>query len=221
MSESESFIQEVTEEVRRDRLYQMARRYGWIPVVVILAIVGGAAWNEWRKSRERSEAQAFGDALIAALNSPEETARDRALSGTLGSEEAAPFLALMRAADKTGSEDLEAASEMLQEIAGNTEIDRSYSDLAALKLVLLGDDGVDANTRAQLLDRLSAAGAPYRILALEQQAIALAAEGEVDAARVAAENVLREPGLTQPIVQRIGQLLVILGTADDSAAEDG
>ena len=43
MSETDSFIDEVNEEVRRDRLYAALRRYGWIAIVAVLAIVGGAA----------------------------------------------------------------------------------------------------------------------------------------------------------------------------------
>ena len=41
MSETDSFIDEVNEEVRRDRLYAALRRYGWIAIVAVLAIVGG------------------------------------------------------------------------------------------------------------------------------------------------------------------------------------
>ena len=55
MSESESFINEVTEEVRRDRLFRLARRYGWIAVVAVLVIVGAAAVNEWRKAQADKE----------------------------------------------------------------------------------------------------------------------------------------------------------------------
>ena len=36
MSDTDSFIDEVTEEVRKDRLYGYLRRYGWIAVLVIL-----------------------------------------------------------------------------------------------------------------------------------------------------------------------------------------
>ena len=38
MSESDSFIQEVTEEVRRERLFRYLRRYGWIGVVAVVVI---------------------------------------------------------------------------------------------------------------------------------------------------------------------------------------
>ena len=74
MSNTDSFIEEVTEEVRRDRLFGLFRKYGWIGGVVVLGIVGGAAWNEWSKARNEARAQAFGDAIIDALDTgtPEE-----------------------------------------------------------------------------------------------------------------------------------------------------
>ena len=50
MSETDSFIEEVAEEVRRDRLFKMFRRYGWIAALVVIVIVGAASWNEYRKA---------------------------------------------------------------------------------------------------------------------------------------------------------------------------
>ncbi|MGR3466542.1 MAG: hypothetical protein ACU0CI_01575, partial [Shimia sp.] len=67
MSETDSFIAEVDEEVRRDRMMGYLRRYGWIAVLLILIIVGGTAYNEWSKARSEASAQATGDALTAAL----------------------------------------------------------------------------------------------------------------------------------------------------------
>ena len=64
--ESDSFISEVSEEVRRDRLYAALRRYGWLIAAAGLLIVGGAAVNAWRKARQRAQAEAAGDAMRAA-----------------------------------------------------------------------------------------------------------------------------------------------------------
>ena len=68
MSNNDSFIDEVTEEVRRDKLFAAFRKYGWIGAVVVIGIVGGTAWNEWQQSREAARAQAFGDAVLDALD---------------------------------------------------------------------------------------------------------------------------------------------------------
>ena len=80
MSNTDSFIDEVNEEVRRDKLYGYLRRYGWIAVLVILVIVGGAAFNEYRKSQAEAKAQALGDAMLAALSNDEPTDRAAALA---------------------------------------------------------------------------------------------------------------------------------------------
>ena len=58
VSNPESFIDEVTEEVRRDRLFAIFRKYGWIGVVIVLGVVGGTAYNEWSKSKDAARAQA-------------------------------------------------------------------------------------------------------------------------------------------------------------------
>ena len=47
MHESDSFISEVSEEVRRDRLFATLRRYRWLIAAVVLLLVGGAAFNAW------------------------------------------------------------------------------------------------------------------------------------------------------------------------------
>ena len=65
MSNPESFIDEVTEEVRRDKLFGYLRRYGWI------GIVAGAADRRRCRveriaegARRRPRAEAFGDAVL-------------------------------------------------------------------------------------------------------------------------------------------------------------
>ena len=63
MSETDSFIEEVTEEVRRDRLFAFFRRFGWILVLTIILIVGYAAWTEWQKSQFEASARVFGEKI--------------------------------------------------------------------------------------------------------------------------------------------------------------
>ncbi|WP_444430684.1 hypothetical protein ACTTAM_06615 [Rhodobacter capsulatus] len=67
MDHTDSFIDEVTEEVRRDRLFAAFRKYGWIGVVAILGLVGGSAYVEWSKTQRAARAEAFGDGILSAL----------------------------------------------------------------------------------------------------------------------------------------------------------
>ena len=86
MSDTDSFIEEVSEEVRRDRLYGYMRKYGWIAVLAILALVGGAAYNEYSKAQARAKAQTAGDAILAALEADEPDARVAALEAVRGQD---------------------------------------------------------------------------------------------------------------------------------------
>jgi hypothetical protein len=66
VSNPESFIDEVSEELRRDRAVYYLRKYGWIALLVVALIVGGTAWNEWRKASAQASAEAFGEAVLGA-----------------------------------------------------------------------------------------------------------------------------------------------------------
>jgi hypothetical protein len=73
--DSDSFVSEVSEEVRRDRLFAALRRYGWLIAALVVLIVGGAAYYEWRKLSRQAAAQAAGDALRAAYAAPDAATR--------------------------------------------------------------------------------------------------------------------------------------------------
>ncbi|MEM1429587.1 MAG: hypothetical protein AAGG09_09030 [Pseudomonadota bacterium] len=211
MSETDSFIDEVSEEVRRDRLYGYLRRYGWIGALGVVVIVGGAAFNEYRKAQIRAEAEALGDNLLAALESDEAAERRSALDGVVAEGQAADIVALLSAAERVVDEDPGGAAELLRPLAQNPDAPAVYADLAALKLVLLGDAALEPTTRAQLLERLALPGAPYAALAREQQALMLAAEGRNEDALEAAQILFQEDGLTPSLRQRLAQFIIALG----------
>jgi hypothetical protein len=67
MANTDSFIDEVNEEVRRDRLFAFFRKWAWLAILIVVIAVGGAAYLEYRRAQTEAAAQAFGDSLIAAL----------------------------------------------------------------------------------------------------------------------------------------------------------
>lgn len=213
MSETDSFIEEVTEEVRRDRLYKLFRKYGWIGVALVVLVVGGTAWTEWTKSQARHEAQVFGDAILAALDSDDAAARAVALE-QIGAGDAAgrtAVLGFLAADEALKSGDRDGALTRLQALAADTNLADSYRQLAELKSVILADADMPAADRDAALSRLAAAGAPYRVLALEQQALVLAKEGKTDEALGLFNQILNEPDVTAGLRRRASQMIVVLG----------
>jgi hypothetical protein len=216
MSQADSFIDEVNEAVRRDKLFLMLKKYGWIAILIVVLIVGGAAWNEYRKASARAEAEALGDTVLAAMDTSEPAARASTLETVAADGDAEAVVALLQAAGELGAENPKAAADLLRPLATDTSVPQVYSDLAAFKMVLLGEAAFGAQERDQVLNRLAQPGAPYRNLALEQRALDLAAAGQTEEAMAAARSLLEEPGLTQDLMQRIAQLIVALGGEPDT-----
>ena len=212
MSNTDSFIDEVTEEVRRDRLFRLFRRYGWIALVVVLAVVGGAAWNEYSKARDWAEAQATGDALRAALGAADPAARAEALAGIAVADGAAAALAdFLRADNLIAAGEDPAAAELLAAIAARQDVPPVYRSLAELKSAILSAGTMAPAERLAVLDRLAQPGAPFRAIALEQKALAHLEAGERDAAVAALRAILDSPQATPGLRQRATQMMVTLG----------
>ncbi|MGL5008953.1 MAG: hypothetical protein ACRC6I_03670 [Paracoccaceae bacterium] len=209
MSNNDSFIDEVTEEVRRDKLYAMFRKYGWIGVVAVLGIVGGTAWNEWRQSQEAARAQGFGDAVLDAfdLGAPEE--RIAALKDVPATGAQAGLLGLMLSTDPEA--DKTAALAALDAVAADQALSPLYRDLAVLRRVMVaGTDSPLAERRAAL-EGIAVAGRPYRVLAQEQLAVLLIEEGKPDEAVAMLTALLSDQEATPGLRMRAAQLIVALG----------
>ena len=210
MSESDSFIQEVSDEVRRDNLYRMMRKYGWIAILAVILLVGAAAWTEYTKAQARAQAEARGDAMLAALSENDLAARAEAFDALDTSGESAAVTALMAAAAQQDAGETATAIATLDALATNGAVPQVYRDLAAFKSALL-DAGTDPATRRQKLETLAAPGQPFALLAQEQLALADLAQGDRDAAVTRLTAILEDAGVTQGLRDRAQTLMVSLG----------
>jgi len=218
VSNSDSFIDEVTEEVRRDRLFGGFRRYGWIGVLAVLALVGGAAWNEWSKAQTAAAAQAKGDAILAALVPPDAAARAEALAGVTIAENGAPVPAMLLAAAQDQVGDQAGARVTLQALAADPAAPQLYRDLAAFKAMLLAPADMALADRLAGWQALAAPGATLRLLASEQMALAYLAAGERDQAVTALDAIVQDAEVTPGLRERVQGLMVALGETIDAGA---
>lgn len=207
MSNTESFVDEVNEELRRDRLYALMRRYGWIAVLAILLLVGGAAWSEWSKARKAAAAQARGDAILAALELPDAAARAEALAGGEG-----VVARLSEAAARAEAGDAVGALALLQAVGADESLSQTYRDLAHFKAALSAED---AGTSRPLLEQIAAPGRPFALLAREQIAMIELGSGAQDAAIATLTGIYQDAETGPGQKQRISSLLIALGATPD------
>jgi hypothetical protein len=207
VSNTESFIDEVTEEVRRDRLFAYMRRYGWIAVVVVLGVVGSAGWTEYTRAKATAEAQAKGDAILAAFEVEDDAERLAALAA-LPQSEVGAFLA---ASEYQITGDAAAAAATLDALAANPDVPQTYRDIAAFKSALAQADTLEPEALKSLFAPLAIPGSPLRLLAMEQIALADLKAGDQEAAIAGMNAILEDAGVTRGLRDRLSSLIVALG----------
>ncbi len=212
MSEIDHFIEEVTEEVRRDRLFALYRKYGWMVALAVVLIVGGAAYNEYRKAQEVAMARMTGDALLAALSANEAQARARALAGLeANTPDANAIVRMTEAAAQVEAGNIEAAVAALDRVASDGEVAVIYRDIAAFKALTLQADSLPPETLRQRFSALARPGGALRLLAEEQLALIDIAQGATQAALERLESIRQDAEASPALQQRVTRLIIALG----------
>jgi hypothetical protein len=209
VSNPDSFIEEVTEEVRRDRLFAVFRKYGWIAGLLVLGLVGGTVWTEWSKSRAEARAEAFGDALIDALDQGTPAERREALQAIPTDGAQTALLQLIIASDP--DEDPAATLAALDKVANDATVPVVYRDLAVLRRVLVGGVDLPLADRRSALQSIAQPGRPYRTLAEEVLAYLLVEEGKLDEAIAAMTTLIQDQEASSALRARLGQMVTALG----------
>ncbi|MGB1208456.1 MAG: hypothetical protein ACPG7W_04600 [Paracoccaceae bacterium] len=216
MSNNESFIDEVTEEVRKDRLFALYRRYGWIAALVVVAIVGGAAWTEFTKAQARAQAEALGDAVMAALEPEDPQTRISALqqipAETAG---ARAVVAMLTAAEQANEVQAAAAAATLDGVARDTDVPEIYRQIASFK-ALTQDADAPLAARRVAFESLARPGNPLRLLAQEQLALIEIEAGDRTAAVAQVQAILEDAEVTAGLTRRANQLLIALGATPEN-----
>ncbi|CAM8641165.1 hypothetical protein MCEREM30_01957 [Paracoccaceae bacterium] len=217
MSNPDSFIEEVTEEVRRDRLFAMFRKYGWIGGLLVVAIVGGAAYSEWQKAQALARAEGFGEAMLDALDIGGASER-RAAMGSVPADGAQLALrALMVASDP--AEDKAAALAALDALIADVTQPEIYRDMAQLRRVMVAGTDMALADRRAALEGISAPGRAFRVMAAEQLAYLMLEEGNTEAAIAALATLMQDQEATQGLRARAAQMITALGGSLPETAE--
>ncbi|TCT42162.1 tetratricopeptide repeat protein [Martelella mediterranea] len=171
-NQDDSFIREVNEELRSDRMRDAWRRYGRILIALaILLVLGTAGWRGWEYWQSRQAAES-GDVFLSALTAIENGNLDAAKE-TLDQLEAEghgayPVLAQLRAATLLAEDgDTAAAISAFSRIGKDRSIPAAVRDAAKLRAGwLLVDTGTYDQVSAEV-ESLSSDGNPFRFSARE------------------------------------------------------
>ena len=210
MSDTDSFLQEVSEELRRDRLYRNIRKYGWIAILLVIVIVGAATYREYLKSQ--AEAELFGTSIIDALN--ERNAADRISKLqkiNAPGENAKAVVAMLVSAESIGNETASLEMSNLSDAIEVSSIDPHYRDLLNFKTLLKSSEIMNLDERLKAFSALSKPGNPFRLLAEEQMVLIELELGNTDSAIEKISQILLDAELTAGLRNRATQMMIALG----------
>jgi hypothetical protein len=216
MSNTDSFIEEVTDEVRRDKLYAALRKYGWIGILAVAAIVGGAAYSEYNKAQARAQAEATGDSMLAALQLDESAERAAALALVeVNNPSVSAIVSLMTAAEQSSAGETILANETLQSVANAQDLPLIYRQIASFKALGLSAAELPVEERRAGYEALSQPGNPLRLLVTEQLGLIDIEAGDTAAALVVFQGIIDDSEATADLQQRSVQLMIALGAEPD------
>ena len=206
MSNTDSFIEEVTEEVQRDKLYGLIKRWGWVAALGVVLLVGGAAYNEWRKASNAAAAQSFGDSILERLDG---TYSDDGLAELVVADPVQSAVAgHLAAAQALSQGERDAALAELESVQNDPDASPIYQELAALKAALALPPDAEASARIAAFDAITG---PFRTVAQEQKALVLISSGDTEGALTILRGLAQAADATGGLRRRASEMIVALG----------
>jgi hypothetical protein len=214
---------EVDEELRAERAQQLLKRYGGLIVAAILLIVGAVVgWQGWSWYEARQDRAAAAQYLIAmnianaTAAGSSEASRTAAIAtfsklATALPKGYATLARLREAALKADAGDLQGATELWDQVAGDSSADPLLRDLASL---LWAQHQIDTGDPSLLQARLKALAAPenpWHALAEEQLALLDLRLGKTDQARTSLRRLAQDATAPNGVRGRASGLLSRLG----------
>jgi hypothetical protein len=208
---------EVDEDVRREQLEQLWKRYGkYVIAAICLVIAAVAAWRgyDYWLNRRAGEIGAAYDAAAKLAEEGKHSEAEMAFArivadGTPGYK----VLARLREANEIAQRDPKAAIAAYDKIAGETAGQPLISEVASVRAALLVADTAKFDELAQRLEPLAQPAGSFRHTARELLALSAWRNGDSAAARRWADAARNDPGAPSGVRSRMEVLESLLSDA--------
>ena len=209
-------FREVDEDLRRENLEKVWKRYGkGILALVLVVVLGVAGFQGWR-TYDLQQRQAQSDQFAAALSTAQDGDTGAAIAAL--SELSDPsgggytgLAALERARLLADAGDVEGAVAIWDRVAADSGLGPGFRDVATFLSVLNQIETGDTEALRQRLEPLAAADAPFRGSAWELMAVLALRDGATSSARDLYTKISDDRELPAGLRARAAQMLAALG----------
>lgn len=202
MVESESFIKEVSEEVKRDRLFKALNKFKWPLFALIVLLVGAVGGYEYYKFDKKSRAQKNGEFLISAIESLKENGQT--VTEKIDNKFTSVLIKLNEAKYFEEKGDMKSASAAYNHIISKYGENKFFNHYSKFHLYLMDPaKSLGDVKKIKILDELSAPDSPLKLLALEQKLYLYVKINDLENIKSQVDLILSNQGITPEQVTRI------------------
>jgi len=213
---NEGFLREVDDALREQEVIDAFRRYGMIAGAAILAILVALGAYLWWDNHRTAQLGEQGEQLTLALDQVEAGKLDAgasqlagiAASGSPGAKTAAR---LLQAGILVEQNKVPEARKLFAAVAADADAPQPYRDLATIRDVALGFDGMAPQDVVARLKPLAVPGKPFFGSAGELLGVAYIKQGRNDLAGPLFAAISREKAAPDSLRRRARQMAGLLG----------
>lgn len=225
---NEAFIREVDEELRREQMSNIGKRYGlWIIVAVLVALAAFGGWTWWNH-HQNTLAGEQGEQLATALDDIQQgrVAQATEIVGKLTSsdKDAVRATALLTQADMLLSKnDTKGAAAAFGKVVADETLAQPFRDMALVRQTAVEYDSLQPQQVIDRLRGLADKGSPWLGSAGEMVAVAYLRQNKLQQAGQTFALIARTDGVPESVraraVQMAGSLGVDAAPASATAAQ--
>lgn len=221
---NEAFLREVDEELRRDELARLWKRWGLVLIaVIVVGLIALAAFLWWR-SHQAQQAGLEGEKLTAAIDQLSSGQTDQALPALreLSKSPRSGYRAaaqLAMGAIDSQKKDPKAAIAAFAAVAKDESIAKPFRDLALIRQTTMEFDTLSPDQVIARMKPLAQKGSPWFGSAGELTAVAQLKAGRPTEAGATFAALVADPGVPASIRSRAAQMASVLGVSVNPVAQ--
>lgn len=215
-NDGETFLREVDEELRKERINTFVSRFGWAIVAAVVLLFGAIGGYIWWQNQQREQAASQGQSLLEALDSIESGNRNAAQAkiNALASSDVEGYRAaglFARATAEAEGGNQAAAIATLRSIAESEDFAEPYRQAALVRQTALEFDRLAPQAVIQRLGPLARPGSAWFGTAGEMVGIAHLKMRRADLAGPLFAQIGRDESVPPSIRTRAVQMAGSLG----------
>lgn len=205
MVESESFIKEVSEEVKRDNLFKIINKFKWPLFALIILLIGAVGGYEYFKFSKKARAQKNGEFLVSAIENLKKNGQP--VTEEMDNKFLSVFIKLNEAKYFEEIGDIKSATAAYEYIISKHGENKFFNHYSKFQLYLMNPaESLSDKKKIDVLDELSVPDGPLKLLALEQKLYLYVKISDLENIKSHVKLILSDQSIMPEQVSRIKEI---------------